>query len=103
MSNFQVNVIKAGSNQTDLIKALRVIAELELKEAKGLAMRLAKSGSTLVAGVDEKTAKHIAGLLEEAGATASVEPSNVSAPLFLRPEVDGRYQWSRLKGRVPAK
>jgi hypothetical protein len=100
MAKYQVTVTDI-THGIPLIKALRTIADLGLKEAKDLADFLASTRPCiLVAGIDREVAEHVVGLLHAAGANAKVGESSIPLPMLLCPEVNRRYRWSWLAGRV---
>jgi ribosomal protein L7/L12 len=102
VAKFQVAVSSLSPEKhVELMKALRSLADLELKDAKTLAEFLASAlPCTLVAGVDRPVAEHAASVLQEAGAVSVVEESSATAPLFLSPSVNELSRWDRLRGRV---
>ncbi|MDX1902023.1 MAG: 50S ribosomal protein L7/L12 [Gammaproteobacteria bacterium] len=69
-TEFTVVMTKAGDNKINVIKAIRAITTLGLKEAKDLAEA---SPAVIKEGVDKATAADIKKQLEEAGATVEVK------------------------------
>lgn len=69
-TEFSVVMTKAGDNKINVIKAIRAITSLGLKEAKDLAET---SPAVIKEGVDKATAADIKKQLEEAGATVEVK------------------------------
>ena len=69
-TEFNVVMTKAGDNKINVIKAIRAITSLGLKEAKDLAE---SSPAIIKEGVDKATAADIKKQLEEAGATVEVK------------------------------
>jgi ribosomal protein L7/L12 len=104
MMKFQVSIASINPESTILLlKSLRVITGLSLKDAKDLREFLiaAPMPCILVAGIDRDVADYIVNLLEETGATATVEASSLTVPLLLCPQANRRYQWDWLSGRSP--
>lgn len=69
-TEFNVIMVKAGDNKINVIKAIRTITGLGLKEAKDLAET---SSAVIKEGVNKATAADIKKQLEEAGATVEVK------------------------------
>lgn len=69
-TEFNVVMTKAGDNKINVIKAIRTITGLGLKEAKDLAEA---SPAVIKEGVNKATAADIKKQLEEAGATVEVK------------------------------
>ena len=67
-SEFTVSIKDAGSSKLQVIKEVRAITELGLKEAKDLV----ESGGVVKEGIDKDEADEIKGKLEAAGATVEV-------------------------------
>jgi ribosomal protein L7/L12 len=103
MAKYQVTVTNVSQEKVILlIKSLQIIADLGLKDAKELAEFLtATIPCILVAGIDREVANHVLSLLQEAGATAAIEESNLVVPLLLCPQANRRHRWSWLRGPVP--
>ena len=69
-TEFNVHMTKAGDNKINVIKAIRTITGLGLKEAKDLV----EAAPTVVKeGVNKQLAQEIKKQLEEAGATVEVK------------------------------
>ena len=68
-TDFTVSIKDAGSSKLQVIKEVRAITELGLKEAKDLV----ESGGVVKEGVDKAEADEIKGKLEAAGATVEVK------------------------------
>jgi len=69
-TEFTVNLVEAGANKVAVIKAVREITGLGLKEAKDLVDGAPKP---IKEGVDKKTAEEAKKKLEEAGAKAELK------------------------------
>jgi len=69
-TEFNVVMTKSGENKINVIKAIRTITGLGLKEAKDLAET---SPAVIKEGVNKATAADIKKQLEEAGATVEVK------------------------------
>jgi large subunit ribosomal protein L7/L12 len=69
-TEFNVIMTKAGENKINVIKAIRTITGLGLKEAKDLAET---ASAVIKEGVNKATAADIKKQLEEAGATVEVK------------------------------
>lgn len=69
-TEFTVNLLEAGANKVGVIKAVREITGLGLKEAKDLVDGAPKP---IKEGVDKKTAEEAKKKLEEAGAKAELK------------------------------
>src|SRR5690625_1736725 len=67
-SEFTVTIKEAGSSKLQVIKEVRAITELGLKEAKDLV----EAGGVVKEGVSKEEADEIKGKLEGAGATVEV-------------------------------
>jgi ribosomal protein L7/L12 len=94
MSKFQVRVTSPGSRVVPLVKTLRLVANLGLREAKGLSDYLQEHAPcVLVVGVSREVAE----LLRE----VEVEESSIDAPMLLYPEANQRYRWNWLSGYTP--
>lgn len=68
-TEFTVSIKDAGASKLQVIKEVRAITELGLKEAKDLV----ESGGVVREGVDKAEADEIRGKLEAAGATVEVK------------------------------
>ncbi len=68
-TEFTVSIKDAGASKLQVIKEVRAITELGLKEAKDLV----ESGGVVREGVDKAEADEIKGKLEAAGATVEVK------------------------------
>lgn len=104
MSKYQVTVKTVPENIVPLVKFLRLVAALGLKDAKDVADFLRSSGSdgcVLVAGVEQEVADHVAALFHEAGGNAKVEQSSIVAPMFLWPKANEKYTWHWFRGLTP--
>ena len=66
---FTVNLTSFGANKISVIKAVRTITSLGLKEAKELVEKL----GVIKEGVSKKDAEEIKGKLEEAGASVELK------------------------------
>ncbi|MBN2585118.1 50S ribosomal protein L7/L12 [Patescibacteria group bacterium] len=69
-SEFNINVTSAGSNKIGVIKAIREVTTLGLKEAKDMTDALPK---VIKEGVKKAEAEEIKKKLEEAGATVELQ------------------------------
>jgi large subunit ribosomal protein L7/L12 len=69
-TEFNVVMTKTGENKINVIKAIRTITGLGLKEAKDL---VESAPATVKEGIDKKTAADIKKQLEEAGASVEVK------------------------------
>ena len=69
-TEFTVNLLEVGANKVSVIKAVREITGLGLKEAKDLVDGAPKP---IKEGVDKKTAEEAKKKLEEAGAKAELK------------------------------
>ena len=69
-TEFTVNLLEAGANKVGVIKAVREITGLGLKEAKDLVDGAPKP---IKEGVDKKTAEEAKKKLEDAGAKADLK------------------------------
>lgn len=69
-TEFNVVMTKAGENKINVIKAIRTITGLGLKEAKDL---VESAPASVKEGVNKQTAADIKKQLEEAGATVEVK------------------------------
>ena len=69
-SEFNINITAAGSNKIGLIKAIREVTELGLKEAKDVAESLPK---VIKEGVKKEEAEEIKKKIEESGATVELQ------------------------------
>jgi large subunit ribosomal protein L7/L12 len=69
-TEFTVNLLETGANKVSVIKAVREITGLGLKEAKDLVDGAPKP---IKEGVDKKTAEEAKKKLEEAGAKAELK------------------------------
>ncbi len=69
-TEFNVIIVKAGENKINVIKAIRAITGLGLKEAKDLAET---ASGVVKEAVNKATAADIKKQLEEAGATVEVK------------------------------
>lgn len=69
-SEFNINITVAGANKIGLIKAIRAVTELGLKEAKDVAESLPK---VIKEGVKKAEAEEIKKTIEESGATVELQ------------------------------
>ena len=68
-SEFTISIKEAGSSKLQVIKEVRAITSLGLKEAKDLV----ESGGVVKEGIEKAEADEIKGKLEAAGATVEVK------------------------------
>jgi hypothetical protein len=102
MSKFQIRVISIGSNETPLLKTIRLVADLRPLDAALVFTYLRdRAPCVLVAGVNSEVAEHAANLLRSAGAEVAVEVSSLDVPTVLRPQADRRYRWHWFRGAIP--
>ncbi len=102
MSKYQVNITAISEQSPKLLKVLRLIANLEMKEAKIILNHLVDSlPCILVAGIDLGVAEHIVNLLQENDAIATFEASSLVTPMLLYPPVNQCYTWHIIKGISP--
>jgi ribosomal protein L7/L12 len=98
MAKFQVNVKIPSEDRTAFVKALRTVGRISLKRAAELAVYLERHrNSTLVAGVDQQAAEHIAKTLTASGAIASVAKSGMDTPVMCCPQAAQMFKWGRLR------
>jgi hypothetical protein len=98
MSKFQVRVLRPSANETEFVRALRLIGRVDLTQAHELAMHLTRvQGTVVVAGVDLPVADHIAATLNASGAQAQVEPSSIDSPMLCAPAANVIYEWGALR------
>jgi len=98
MAKYQIEINKAAENQTKYLKALRLIGNIGLGEAKDLAEHTKRfKNMVVVAGVDKNVAQHIAEQLQEAGAQVSVTESPMDHPMTWEPRVNTKYIWTSLR------
>lgn len=69
-TEFNVNIVSAGSNKIGVIKAVREVTTLGLKEAKDLVEAVPK---VIKEGIKKAEAEEIKKKLEEAGATVQLQ------------------------------
>lgn len=101
MEKFQVEVERLPAERVAFVKALRTVGGISLKRASDIAIHLGRfRNGTLVAGVDQPTAEHIAATLSASGATVVVRESTVSSPTMCCPEAAHRYKWGRTRTLV---
>ena len=101
MGKFQVEVKRPPAERVAFLKALRTVGAISLKRASDIAIHLDRfRNSTLVAGVDQPTAEHIAATLSASGAKVVVRESTVSSPTMCCPEAAYRYKWGRMRTLV---
>ncbi|HEY7639153.1 MAG TPA: ribosomal protein L7/L12 [Steroidobacteraceae bacterium] len=94
MSKYQVRLRELPADRVALVRALRLIGNLRLKQADDLARHLDRyRKSVVVAGIDEPTAGHIAAALRTAGGEVAVEPSSIDTPMLCTPTVNARFAW----------
>lgn len=99
MSKFQIRIISIGSNETVLIRTIRLVTNLgAFDSALAVAYLRDHAPCLLVAGINGEVAEHNANLLREAGAEAVVEASSLEAPIVLRPQANQRYRWHWFRG-----
>ncbi len=98
MTKYQIEINEVAENQSKYLKALRLIGNIGLGEAKNMAEQTKRFKDTIVvAGVDEKVAQHIAQQLEEAGPKVSVNESSIDHPMTWEPIVNAKYVWTSLR------
>jgi hypothetical protein len=101
MSKFQIRVMSIGSNETPLLKTIRLVADLGAFDAALVFTYLRDSAPcVLVAGVNSEVVGHAASLLRSAGAEVEVEVSSLDVPTVLRPQADRRYRWHWFQGPI---
>ena len=95
---YQVDVAGLPAGGAEIVKALRLVGRMSLREASDLHAYLVESpGGTVVAGVELTVAEHIARELVAAGAAAVVAESSVRSPSRCDPAVATKFAWSRLR------
>jgi ribosomal protein L7/L12 len=93
MRKYQVRVQSVADEVVPLVGSLRLLADLGLGDTKELSDYLSMfPPCLLVAGVNQEVAEHVAQLLEQAGASASVEESSIDDPMLLCPEANDCYR-----------
>jgi hypothetical protein len=98
MQKYQVRVLRLGTDETELVRALRLIGRLDLKRAHDLAMHLKRvPGSLIVAGIDHNVADHIAETLRSTGATVDVQLSTLDSPMLCTPDANVIYEWGAMR------
>ena len=98
MSKYQVCVLRPSANETEFVRALRLIGRVDLTQAHELAMHLTRvHGTVVVAGVDLQVAQHIAATLNATGAEAQVQPSSLDSPMLCTPAANVIYEWGALR------
>ena len=98
MATYQVDVKSPAHDRVAYIKALRMAGGISLKRAMEIAVHLDRfRNSPLVAGVEKRTAEHIAKALDASGAVVVVRESTVPSPMMCCPAADHRYEWTRLR------
>lgn len=101
MSTFQIHILSLGDQHTRLLKALRLVGDMDLYQARGLLDFLkTRDDSVLLAGVGEEVAEHVAGLLREAGASTRVAESSLDNPMLLSPNANRCYTWTWLGAKT---
>jgi ribosomal protein L7/L12 len=104
MGTFQVDVVSPSADRIAFVKALRTIGEISLKRASDIANHLDRfRNSTVVAGVEQRTAEHIAATLVASGSTVVVRESTVSSPTICCPEANHRYEWGGMRRMARAR
>ena len=89
MPKFQVRVTSVGTKKLQVLKTLRQVANLRLREAMNTFNHLHDRGPCLVvAGIGREAADHVVGMFLQAGAEAVAEASSLDAPMVLRLEAD---------------
>jgi ribosomal protein L7/L12 len=102
MSKFQIQVISIGSNETPLLKTIRLVDDLGALDAALVFSYLQdRAPCVLVAEVNSEVAEHAANLLRSAGAEVVVEASSLEVPTVLRPQADRRYRRHWFRGAIP--
>lgn len=95
---YQVDVARVPADGAEIIKALRLVGRMSLREASDVHVHLVRSrGGTVVAGVELTVAEHIARELAAAGADAVVAESSVRSPSRCDPAVVEKLTWTRLR------
>jgi len=99
MAKFQIRIISLSAQLVPQVKALRLIANLSLQDAKRLLDYLRDHAPcVLVAGIDREVADYAASLLREAEMDATVEESSIDVPMLLFPSANQQYRWNWLSG-----
>ena len=78
-TEFTVNLLEAGANKVSVIKAVRELTGLGLKEAKDLVDGAAGSRQTLMAGLTRAEAERIVGEFAQFGATVEIAKAAAAA------------------------
>ena len=98
VGTFQVDVVSPATDRIAFVRALRTVGEISLKRASDIEIHLERfRNSTLVAGVDRRTAEHIAATLVATGAAVVVRESTVSSATICCPEANHRYEWGAMR------
>jgi hypothetical protein len=98
MSKYQVDVASPPQNRAAFVRALRTVAGISLARAAELAVHLERfRNSTLVAGIDQAAAEHIAQSLTHSGAAATVAKSLIDTPMICCPQAAKMFKWGRLR------
>lgn len=94
-----VIVDKIGDDKIGLIKYLREMADLSLKEAKELMDYLSENKSTvLIAGIDEEKAKKVADSLTKLKCSVQVKDTDISNSMLAFPKAKYNYEMNFFSG-----
>lgn len=95
---YQVDVASVPADGAEIVKALRLVGRMSLREARDVHAYLVESGGgTVVAGVALTVAEHIARELVTVGAAAVVAESSVRSPSRCDPAAAAKLTWTRLR------
>jgi hypothetical protein len=95
MAKYQIRITSAAPNKVKLVKALRLVGKLSLRDAHMLMLYIKDQESCiLIAGVEREIAEHVVGILGDCCLRVSIEPSSLEAPMILHPAAGIRYRWN---------
>lgn len=98
-NKFEVVITSVSTDKFALMKALRIVANLELRQASALTALIETSGNiVLAAGIDQSIAEHISTLLQNTGATATIRESSITVPMLCFPDVNKKYKEGAIFG-----
>lgn len=103
MERYQVELTGFPGNQTAFVRALRTVGKMTLSDANNAYVHASNFKRTvLAAGIEKRTADHIAATFADAHIDVVVKPSSITTPMICRPQANSAYKWSDLRTLIDA-
>lgn len=96
---FEIEVVSIeGSNRAQVLRALRTVGKMSLPRAQRVyEFTQGRVRTTLVAGIEQSVAEHIASTLAGAGIVVEIKESDSGIPMVCEPQAGKRYRWGAMR------